>query len=171
MFFKLAAVAILDLEDKMALKHKKCHVIIFLMPELVEINILFAIFGHLVQEIHFIMFFKMASAAILDLEVKVTLSYKVFHSIMFLIPQLVGIDILFAIFGHLVQEIFFFWFFKMAAVAILKNGLYNNFPAILGRCMGAHFLKYRLRLLNPLRNFGILKWSRNLWKWLYYYPS
>ena len=59
MFFKMAVdVAILDLEVKMTLKHKKSHFIMSLMPELVRIDILFAILSNLVQEICCTMYFQ-----------------------------------------------------------------------------------------------------------------
>ena len=54
----MAAAAILDLQLKMAQEHKNYHFIILVMPDLVEIDTLFTIFGHLVQDIRFIVFFQ-----------------------------------------------------------------------------------------------------------------
>ena len=76
---------------------------------------------------------------------------------MFLTPKLVGIDIYAFIFGHPLQEIELNQFSKVAVAAILKNLKNRHFPAILVRCMGAHFFQYQLALKNPLREKGILK--------------
>ena len=47
------------------------------MPDLVEIDTLFSSLGRLVQDIDVTLIFKMASAAMLDFEVKMALIYKV----------------------------------------------------------------------------------------------
>jgi len=48
--------AILDLEVRMAQKHKNNHFIKFVMPYLVQSDKLLSIFGQLVQDIKFIFF-------------------------------------------------------------------------------------------------------------------
>ena len=71
MFFKMATAAILDLEVKMVPKLYNYHSSVFGMSEIVEKDTSFVRLGHMVPELSHCMFFKMATAAILDLEVKI----------------------------------------------------------------------------------------------------
>ena len=93
------------------------------MPDLVEKDISFVRLGHLVPELLQFMFFEMASAAILDLEVKMVSKPYNYHSSVFVMPDLVEKDISFVRLGHLVPELLQFMFFKMASAAILNNAL------------------------------------------------
>ena len=49
--YKMAAAAILDLKVKMAEVHTHNRFIIFVMPNILEIGILFSIFSHLVEDL------------------------------------------------------------------------------------------------------------------------
>ena len=68
MFFKLEMLAILDLEVKMVPKPYNYHSSVFGMPDIVEKDIYFVCLAHMVPELVLqVMFFKMASAAILNI--------------------------------------------------------------------------------------------------------
>ena len=57
----------MDLEVKMVPKHYNNHSSVFVMPDIVEKDISFVRLCHLVPELLQFMFFKMASAAILNI--------------------------------------------------------------------------------------------------------
>jgi hypothetical protein len=108
----MATAAILDLEVKIVPNHKKHYSIIKVMPKLVVIDTSYIVMAHMVQKISLFMFFNMASAAILDLEVKMVQKSNKYHSIISVMPEIVGIDTSFVIMVHLVQEISLFMFLK-----------------------------------------------------------
>ena len=95
----------------------------FVMPELVQNDTSFVLVAHLMPEILHFMFFKMALAAILDLEVRMIPKLYNNHSSGFVMPELVQNDTSFVLVAHLMPEILHFMFFKMALVAILNIGL------------------------------------------------
>ena len=64
----MATAAILDLEVRMIPELYNHHFSGFVIPELVENNISFVRVGRLVPELLQVMFFKMVSAAILNIE-------------------------------------------------------------------------------------------------------
>ena len=72
-YFKMAPVAILDLQVKMASKLYDKYLIGFFRPELVENDTSFVFLLCLVPEILYFLYFKMASAAILDSEFRMLL--------------------------------------------------------------------------------------------------
>ena len=75
------------------------------MPELVKNDISFISLAHLVPEISYFQNFKISSAAILDLEVKMVQKRYDKYFIGFFMPELVKNDISFISVAHLVQEI------------------------------------------------------------------
>jgi hypothetical protein len=78
MFFKMALAAILDyLEVRIIPKPYNNHSSGFVMPELVKKDTSFVLVAHLMPEILHFMFFKMALAAILNLEVRMLLCMRV----------------------------------------------------------------------------------------------
>ena len=112
------SAAILDFEVKMV--PYNYHSSVFAMPDIVEKDISFVHLCHLMPELLQFMFFKMASAAILDLEVKMAPKPYNYHSSAFVMSDIVEKDISFVHLGHLVPELSQFMFFKMASAAILN---------------------------------------------------
>ena len=113
--------AILDFKVKMVSEHSKSLSIRPVMSNLVGKVASFAFVVHLVQEIPLFLVFNMASAAILDLKVKIVPKHNGYYSIRSVVPKLVGNDALYAPLANLAQEISLFLAFNMALAAILKN--------------------------------------------------
>ena len=124
MFSRWRTAAILDLEVKMIPKRHNNHFNNELvMPQLVENDTSFTLLAHLVPDILHSMFSRWRTAAILDLEVKMTLKLYNNHFSGLVIPKLVENDTSFILVAHSVQEILHFMFFKMILAAILNFGL------------------------------------------------
>ena len=85
------------------------------------------------------MIFNMASAAILDLAVKMNPNCVRNCFVRFSMQEIVQNDTLLVDIGITVLEKYDFMYFKMASAAILKNGRLQNFPTIFEKCMGAIF--------------------------------
>ena len=109
------------------------------MPELVGNNASFVSLLYLVQEILYFLYFKMASAAILDFEVKMVLKPSDRYFIGFVMPELAENDTLFVLLAQLLPEIHYFLYFKMVLAAILK--ICHNMAAILDFSWLTYFLK------------------------------
>ena len=119
----MATAAILDLEVRMIPKLYSYHSSGFVMPEIVANDISFVCAAHLVPELLRVMFFKMATAAILDFEVRMIPKLYSYHSSGFVMPEIVANDISFVYVAHLVPELLQVMFFKMASAAILNIAL------------------------------------------------
>ena len=93
------------------------------MPEVVENDTLFVLIAHLVPELLHFIIFKMATAAILHLEVRMIPKLYSYHSSGFVMPEIVANDISFVCVAHLMPELLQVMFFKMASAAILNIAL------------------------------------------------
>ena len=83
------------------------------MPELAENNTLFVSLQHLVPEILYFLYFNMASAAILDFEVKMAFEFSDWHFTEFVMPEIAEINTLFAFLTHLLLEILYMCIFSV----------------------------------------------------------
>jgi hypothetical protein len=96
------------------------HANVFVGPELVGNDTLVILPALLRPDLLHFMFFKMASAAILDLkEIRMTPKLNNSHANVFVVPELVGNDTFVILLALLGPDILHFMFFKMASAAIL----------------------------------------------------
>ena len=119
-------VAILDLEVSVTSKLQNNHCIVFTMLKSVENDTSFAFLSYTVPEIMHLVFFRWQMAAILDLEVAMTLKVKKDNCNGFVTLKSVRNDTSFAFVAYLGLDILHFMFFEIGSAAFLNFALWRS---------------------------------------------
>ena len=144
------AAAILDLEARMIPKLYSYDSSGLVMPEIVQNDIIFVLIALLVLYLSHFIIFKMAMAAILDLEVRMIPKLYNNHSSGFVTPEIVEKDISFVRLGYL-------YVFQDGVGGHFEYYAIKKVPITFQRFIGANFLFKWFLKSNPSRKKGSKK--------------